>query len=741
MPPNLLNRVLRIFNLAAAVAAVCALAAVGWYGWRPLAKTSGSAEAPVLARVTIARDSLGVPHIRAASEADVLFAQGYATAQDRLFQMEAMRRLAAGTLAEVLGPAAVESDREARRLRLRRLAGAAYLTLPAAERAALAAYARGVEHFIATHRGRLPVEFTLLGYEPRPWSVVDCLLIGLHMFRTQTTTWKDELAKRNMLASGNREKVEFLFPARGGGEAQPGSNAWVVAGARTASGKPLLSNDPHLEWTLPGAWYMTRLQAGELDVSGVTIPGIPGILIGHNRRIAWGVTSLLFDVQDLYAEKIDDRTGRYVFKGQPEQARLEREFIEVAGGQRVELAQWVTRHGPLFVVDGEERLTLRWAAAEPGVVRLPILEIDRARNWQEFRAAVAKWRGPAFNFVYADVDGNIGYQVGGALPVRRKHRGDVPADGASGEAEWEGFIPFEELPQAYNPASGMIVTANQNPFPADYRYAVNGNFAPPDRQRQIRDLLGARGQWKAEEMLAVQTDVYSGFSQRLAGELTAAHDRRKPSNPILPEPVRLLRDWNGQMHQDMPAPFLAAIAYQHLRKAAAESAAPGKGLAYEFSLAPAALERLLRERPSGWFRDWDEMLVRVLVDAVEECGRMQGSDPKRWRYGAYLRVSLVNPVVQRVPWIGPWFNVRNAPMSGSTTSVKQTTWRLGPSMRMTADPGDWDRSLLNLPLGQSGQVLSWHYRDQWKHYYAGRSFPMQFSKVDAPDVLELRPSQ
>jgi penicillin amidase len=741
MPHSPLNRILQVINYLVGALALTAVSAVAWYAWRPLPKTSGGVDAPVLARVSIARDKLGVPHIRASNEEDAIFAQGYATAQDRLFQMEGLRRLSSGTLAEIVGPAALESDRDARRLRLRRLAEAAYLTLLPEDRAGLAAYARGVNHFISTHRSGLPVEFTLMRFEPRPWSAVDSLLIGLHMFRTLTSTWKDEIAKRNLLAGGNREKVEFLYPVRGGGDAQPGSNAWAIAGARTASGKPLLSSDMHLEWSLPGVWYMTHLQGGSLDVSGVALPGVPGVIVGHNRRIAWGITNLQADVQDLYQEKFDDRTGRYEFRGHIEQARLEREVIEIKGAQRVELPLWVTRHGPIFIAESQDRLALRWVAAEPGALQVPVLAINRAGNWDEFKRAIARFHGPGSNFVYADVDGNIGYHAAGMLPVRRKHRGDLPVEGWSGEYEWDGFIPFEELPQAFNPPSGMIVSANENPFPPDFAYNINGNFAPNHRHRQIGHLLAARKEWKAVDLLAVQTDVYSSFSKALAVQLVAACDRRKVTNPALSEPVRLLREWNGQMHPDLAAPFVAALAYQHLRKAAGESASPGKGPLYEFNLAPVAIERLLREKPPGWFRDYDETLVRVLADAVDECVRIQGKDPGRWRYGLYLRISIVNPVVHQVPWIGPYFDLRDVQLGGSTTAVKQTTWRLGPSMRMNADLSDWDRSLLNLPIGQSGQVLSSHYRDQWQSYLSGRSFSMQFNKVEAGDVLELRPSR
>src|SRR5260221_1325798 len=470
--------------------------------------------------------------------------------------MNSLRRLAAGKLAEIIGAGALESDRDAQTLLLRPLAEGAQRTMPASDRAAMAAYARGVNAFIETHRNNLPLEFTLLGYQPRPWSVADSTLIGFHMFRTLTTTWRDEIVKSAMLARGDADKVNFLLPPRTGNEVQPGSNAWVVAGRLTASGKPILANDMHLEFSLPGIWYMAHLQAPGWNVAGVSLPGTPGIIVGHNDRIAWGITNLHFDVQDVYIERMDDKTGRYLFRGQAEQARAEREVILVKGAAPAEHLVWVTRHGPLLAGTGAERLSLRWSAAEPGVFQFPFLEIGHARNWREFTAAIARFPGPGSNFVYADVDGNIGYHAAGKMPIRKGWLGDLPVDGASGKFEWEGFIPFEELPAAFNPPSGLIVTANQNPVPADYAYAVNGNFASHFRSKQIRAMLAARTGWKPEDMLAIQKDVYSGFSHFLAQALAGAYDKRKAANPSLTDAVAMLRGWNGQMEHNQPCPLL-----------------------------------------------------------------------------------------------------------------------------------------------------------------------------------------
>ncbi|MGD0497739.1 MAG: penicillin acylase family protein [Bryobacteraceae bacterium] len=740
MTHSAVARIVRYVNIAIAIALTAALALVYWYAWRPLAQRSGAVTAPVSAAVAVSFDARGVPHIRAGALEDALFVQGYVTAQDRLFQMDGLRRAAAGELAEVLGPAYLDADRDARRLRMRRIAESAYASLPPHDRAALAAYARGVNDFLATHRARLPLEFTLLAYQPRPWSVVDSILVCLYMYRDLTNSWRDELSKRTMLAAGDKRKVEFLFPVGAGAGPQPGSNAWAVAGSRTASGKPLLSNDIHLEYSIPGIWYMAHLQAPGLDVAGVALPGLPGVISGHNRRIAWGVTNLEFDAQDLYIEKFDDRTGRYEYRGQIEQARAEREFIRVKGQAPAEQIVWVTRHGPVFASEGATRMALRWVAAEPVVWQYPILDIDRAQNWGEFTAALARFPGPGQNFVYADVDGNIGSHAAGKLPIRRGYRGDVPVDGSSGDFDWEGFIPFEQLPATFNPPSGIVASANQDVFPADYRYPVNGAFDPAFRARQIENRLAARNNWRAEDLLAVQNDIYSAFDKFFAGQLVAAYDRRDARNSALDPAVDLLRRWNGQMDKNQAAPFLVALAYQYVRTAAAESAAPASGPRYEFSLAAVAIERLLRERPAGWFLDYDGMLLRALADAVEEGRRMQGPDPQRWQYGAYSRISVRNPVVHQLPLVGPYFDLGPVPMSGSGRTIRQFARGLAPSMRMDADLAEWDRSLLNIQIGQSGQALSSHYRDEWDAWYNARSFPMQFRKIEPSSVLEFRPN-
>lgn len=723
-----LNRVLKYINYLIAAGVIALLGAVYWFGYRVLPQTSGWSAAPVSAAVTIRRDGQGVPHIEARSLDDVFFAQGYAVAQDRLFQMEMGRRLAAGELAEVVGARAVESDLEARRLRMRRLASMHAASLPPADRAPVAAYARGVNHFIDTHRDRLPVEFAMLRMDPAPWTVTDSMLVGLWMYRSMTDSYKDEIAKRNVLASGaDAAMIQRLFPSRTGGEPLLGSNAWAVSGRLTKSGKPILANDPHLGFSMPSIWYQVHLKAPGLDVAGGALPGLPGVAIGHNQHIAWGITNLGFDVQDLYQEA----------NGVP--ARQEQEVVRVAGGGKAELTYLVTGHGPVLVNEGGVALSLRWMAAEPGTLTYPFVELNQASNWAEFRHALERYPGPGFNFVYADREGNIGLQVAGRLPVRKKP-GELPQPPGAAADEWAGVIPFAELPSIFNPPSGMVITANQNPFPADYRYPVNGIFAPHYRARQIEAMLTRGKAWEPAGMLRIQGDIYSDFSRFLARQMVAAFQTRGATNPALTEAVERLAKWDGQMKADSPEALLTALAFQHLRKTVAERVAPGQsGSLLQTGMAASVLEGLLRERSASWFPDFDQVLVRVLLDAVEEGRRMQGNTMSKWSYGAYNQLRLEPPVLSSLPYFGKWFAMKPVYLSGSATTVKQTTPRVGPSMRFVADLADWDNSLMNILVGQSGQALSSHRTDQWKTYWDGQSLRMQYQRVEGGDTLTLSP--
>lgn len=734
-----MSRILRAVNALLILLVLGAAGAVLWFVWLPTPKTSGEISAPTAKPVRIVRDSLGIPHIFAENLDDALFAQGFATAQDRLWQMDTMRRLAAGELSEVVGKATLELDRKARRLGMRAIVRQWLSSMPSKDRAMLAAYARGVNHYIETNRGKWSPEFALLGYEPRPWLITDTLLCALQMHRTLSGNWEQDLLKARMLAHGDAEKVEFLFPNRIGDEPMPGSNAWAISGSRSTTGKPVLANDPHLEWTLPSTWYEIQLQAPDLNVAGASLPGLPAVVIGHNEHIAWGITALQFDNQDLYIENIDLRTGVFSFRGQRGQAHRDVELIAVKGDRPAEETVYTTVHGPLIHAGGNTQMALRWGTATSEPFHFPLIDLDRAHNWTEFRAALSQLSSPNINVIYADVDGNIGWQVAGRLPLRKGFHGDVPIDGTSGGVEWSGYVPFDQLPSYFNPRSGILVSANQNGFPADTPYPVEGFFASTQRARQITARLLSKPRWKPEEMLRIQTDLYADDLKYFADQAVRAVEKRGDQNPFAREGVQLLKTWNGQMNKEQPAPFLASLLFQHLRRSMTDRAAPKEAADYKPYIAHSVLEKLLRERPKGWFNDYDLWLATSLADAVEEGKRMQGRNPSKWRYGAMNELSLAQPVAKVIPFVSSFYNIGPVPMDGSGTTIKATSERLGPSMRFVADTSNWDASLMNLTVGESAHFFSGHYKDQWKHYYYGQSFPLEFNKVKGTGTLTLRP--
>lgn len=732
-------RVLGFVNRLLVALFVAALVAGWWVFIRTLPAAGGSLPSPVGAEVRIVRDELGVPHIEAKSIEDAYFGQGYATAQDRLWQMDMTRRIGSGELSELLGPQAVETDSKQRKLRLRRLARSASRLLDAQDRKLLAAYSRGVNHFIETARGRWAPEFMALRYEPRPWLIEDTLLCGLVMDLTLTSTADEELRKQKALAAAaDKSLMERLYPLRTSPAFRPGSNAWAVSGTRTATGKPLLANDMHLGWNMPDTWHMAHLKAPGLNAAGVTLPGVPGIIVGHNDQIAWGITNLQTDSQDLYVERMDARTGVYEHKGQRLAAAREVEWIAVKGAKPVQLLNLITVHGPVHTVADGKIYSIRWTGAEIANYRFPIHAVNVARDWQQFRQALSGWTGPALNFVYADTAGNIGYQAAGRVPKRVGYNGDLPSDGASGEQEWQGYLAFEELPSSFNPASGVLATANQNPFPAET--AVNGYFGSYFRAKQIRDRLTSRGGWDTGLTLRLQTDIYSGYLRYLAAECASAAGRKPgPLAEAARAGAALLKGWDGQMKVDSAPAYLAFLAEKAIRRALLQRAAPKSELALQEMGTGEVIEGLLRERPKQWFADWDETLATALGEAVEEGRRTQGKNLEKWRWGRENEFTLRHPVAGNVGWLGAYFNLGPVELPGAASTVKQTSKTFSPSQRFVADLANLDRSVMNIRFGESAHRLSGHYKDQWDAYLSGRSFPLQFGRVEAKRTLILQP--
>lgn len=737
-------RLLRIVNISIAILAVLIAFAVYWYAFRPLPKISGEIVAPIRATATIQRDRRGIPHIQAASWQDAIFLQGYATAQDRLWQMDGLRRFGAGELAEVFGPSALPQDERSRGMQMKAMAERNSHALDPETRAVFAEYARGVNYFIDTNRDKYSLEFSLPGhrYDPKPWTIADSIVVGLVMARDMTDLSNDDFERGALLnAFTDPAKFRTLYPPVEGQYVAPGSNAWAVSGSHSVDGKPLAANDPHLRYGIPGTWHLVHLKAPGLNVSGAALPGVPGVITGHNEQIAWGVTNLGADVMDLYVENMDERTGRYIFQGKAEQAQLDRQFIAVKGQKPVELATWVTRHGPVIIRQNGKTYSMKWSAADG--FGYPFFDLDRAQNWTEFRAALNKFWVPGQNFIYADRAGNIGYQATGGVPIRKNFDGNVPLDGSSGQFEWGGYIPFEQLPSVYNPAGGLIVTANQDPFPPRYSYTVDGGFADQYRADQIKARLLAKPKLTVSDMLAIQKDVFSAYDYFLGQQAIAACAKSSPKDDVVRQAVDVLRVWNGQMDKDEAAPFIAELLSGELRTSLVSLNLRSGQQSVTPRVLPkqGVVEQLLRSRPTGWVAhdDWDAWLLANLGTALSHGRQEQGSPVSKWRWGKQMQWNVAHPFGKELPFVNGFFDIGPIPMSGGPTTVKQTSLTLGPSERMVVDLSNLDESVQNIPFGESGAVASSHYKDEWPAYYAGKSFPMEFDHVTAEDTLHIRP--
>jgi penicillin G amidase len=746
--------------------------------------------AGISAPVSVTRDAHGVPTIESATLDDLLFAQAYVTAQDRLFQMDLMRRAATGELAEVVGDIALDHDRRQRILGIRAMAEKGVLAATAEDHQQYEAYARGVNAFINSRRDKLPLEFRILGYSPRPWTMQDSVAIGYQMVQTLSLGPSEAITREKVLAKLGPELTADLYvntswrdhpptaPAPALDAVPPaqssvprslatvfspssfsrllspsiepmlpddpvrlGSNNWVVSGTHTTTGKPLLSNDMHLGHQMPNLWYEAHLKSGDLDVAGVTLPGCPYVIVGHNRRVAWGFTNVGPTVEDLYVETFNDK-GEYLTPDGWKKPESRSEVIHVKGKPDVTITVQVTRHGPIVsdLSPGEtRRLALRWTLYDG--VRNPFFRVDLAQNWQDFRKALSGFDAPGQNVVYADVDGNIGYQATGKIPIRASGAGSLPADASNNAHEWTSYIPFEKLPSVLNPASGIIGTANGRITPDGYPYSISTQWEAPWRTDRIYRVLGSGKKFSASDMLALQTDVYSELDRFVADKLVYAIDHAKAPSSQTRKAADILREWNGQMTADSPAPTIVSKSRVELKRLLLEpklGAAPESGeisrstlnwKSYTWQLQTVWLESVLTRQPSQWlpsgYSDYNELLAAAVDSALKQAPADLGS----WKFGPQNTVTIQNPVLGKIPILRRWTGPGEQPQSGSGYTVKAAGRNHGPSERFTADLSNLDASTLNVVTGQSGNFLSPYYMDQWQAWYTGYTFVLPFSKL------------
>ena len=802
---------------------ILAGATAWWFVYRPLPQLSGSLFLPGLQQsVTVDRDGWGVPHIRAASVEDLAEAQGYVMAQDRLWQMDVLRRVARGQLSEILGARTIEIDKEFRTMGLGRAADREATLLEPDARKIMEAYARGVNQFIQQHQSSLPLEFSLLRYRPQPWQPSDTLAISGYMYRTLTSTWERELNRAKVTQRAGAERAKDLFsiespldhfvvgdpdvPNDGSqrsatdpdedddDDIEPdtvlkaglngsrmldalddspditsaldesvqdflaesrseirqglGSNNWVVSGVHTATGKPLLANDPHLELMIPSIWYEVHLTAPGWNVKGFSLPGAPMVIIGHNERIAWGFTNSGVDVQDLYIERFNPAsTAEYRVNGKWAKAQVLDEAIRVKGQPDERLQITITRHGPIVRREGDIGYAMRWTATEPGGLTNSYSWLGKARNWKEFRETMNRVWGPGQNAVYADVEGNIGYVMAARVPIRKKGHGEVPVPGDTDDYEWTGYIPFEQLPQALNPESGLIVTANARVVGPNYKPYLTDRWEEPYRTARIYDLLHDRHDLRAEDMLKVQTDAYSYPHVFLAEQLLAATKTAKPKDARAQRLIDGLKDWNGIADAHSPeVSFLNAM-----RSAALDlllEPVLGTDTALYQWRSTTFLQRILTDRPSKWlsatYKNYDELLAAAADRAVSKLAEQSKSERSEdWAWEKFNSLDMFHPL-GREGLLKIFLSITDKPQSGTLYSVRAPTKTHGPSMRFVANPSNWDESILLITAGQSGQLGSSHYSDQFSFWYEGKPIFAPFSEAAevgaTKHTLTLKPS-
>ncbi len=848
---------LRILYYAVCMLLVALIAGVWclyWVAQSALPQLDGSVAVPgISSKVRVVRDEHGVPTIEAATLEDLFFAQGYVTAQDRLWQMDMMRRAAAGELSEVIGEDKVKMDRAERILGLRIAAERAEknMSLSVRDRAYFEAYARGVNAFLESHRDRVALEFRLLKYTPRPWTVTDSLEVGallvqylnhysyaralqrekiLAKLGPELTadlyvnfSWRDrpptevrrmdedpaakrgdedddddeevdpeggksrlisalaathvpqglKSARENFSRPSGTNSASPLSPALkrraiisrpSGAEYfsgieyyddsfRPGSNNWVVSGQHTVSGKPLLSNDMHLDHQMPNLWFAAHLKtkSGDFDVAGVTLPGVPFVMAGHNRRIGWGFTNVGPTVEDDFIEEFNAQ-GQYKTPAGWVDAQHRQETIHVKGKPDVTFDVVTTRHGPIVtdLIPGETRkIALRWTLQDG--MGLMFFDVDSAENWDQFRKAFSTFSAPGQNVVYGDVDGHIGYQATGRVPIRAAGDGSLPVGGSDDAHEWKGFIPFDEMPHVYDPPEGILATANGRIAPDGYKYSIATEWDAPWRTDRIYRVLESGKKFAPADMLALQMDVSSTYDRFCADKFVYAIDHAANASDRAKRAAEILRDWDGRMSADSAAPTIETKARQELArlllepKLGAAPLGPDRGVlswkSYRWGMSSVWLENVLTKQPARWlppgYSDYGSLLTaalenvvaqsRVVLDNPAADYSLAPSDLNRWKWGGKYPVEIEHPVLSRLPLIGRFTGPGLHPQSGSGQTVKQVGRGFGPSERATWNFANFDESTLNLVTGESGIFLSPYYMDQWAAWYGGSTFAFPFS--------------
>ena len=816
-------------KVLAAILLLAAMTAAGAYVYlrRSLPVVNGAIQVSgISAPVDIVRDADDIPHIFGATKADALFGLGYAHAQDRLWQMEFQRRIGNGRLCEIFGDATLAEDRFLRTVGFGRAAQSAWERLPSDARAEVNAYVAGVNAFIATHHGsELPPEFSVLRFEPEPWTGEDVIVWvkmmawdlsanytfellrhdldarvgparagellppypdnGLTIVRGTPTVVGRDFSPANSVPSGVTRNVapdswsaafaaglghpdslvrDFLLRSR---TEALGSNNWVVDGTHTASGKPLLANDPHLATKMPSLWYLAHVTAGDFDVIGATLPGAPAVAIGRNRYIAWGETNVAADVEDLYREHLTADGQAAAFRGVDEPIRTIKETIKVKGAAPVDVDVRITRHGPL-VSDAinantaasktepkapiREALAFRWTALDDDdTTVVAFLKLNDAKNWREFTDAMKAFVVPSQNFVYADTDGHIGYYAPGHIPIRQNGTGGAPADGWTGDAEWTGWIPFDELPHAYDPPAHFIVTANNRPMPASYGHFIALEYPNPYRAQRITDLLTERiasgRRLTPEDFHAIQGDTMSLHARELLPMLLT-HVR--PAAAIDKDAFDEVRRWNYDARGSSAAPAIFNAWFLHLARDIVGDELGEYALeSYRgrFSFVTRFVENLLNGSGNAAWCDnvatpqhetCDDEVTAALHDGVASLAKQLGNSVSTWRWDAVHRAVFPHQGLDTVPVLHTLLS-RSMPNGGDYSTVNVGPVDVDnlyqqisiPGYRQIVDLSPANDSRFIEAGGQSGHFLSPHYDDYLKDWQTVNYRRMRMTRAEA----------
>ncbi|MFY9824623.1 MAG: penicillin acylase family protein [Thermoanaerobaculia bacterium] len=758
------------------------------------------AVAGLSAPVEIVRVEPGVPHIYAKNAHDLFFAQGYVHAQDRLWQMEFNRILGQGRLSALFGEGALDIDKAMRVLGLTRAAAQDWQVLSPTTRSFLAAYSDGVNAYLSTHRGRLPIEFTLLGVDPRPWTPVDSLTWGKMMSLNLSQNHPFEILRAHLIAKLGEPVARRLMspypasapvivppgvhgyaelavphptPSRlaalaalgrisGNGPAW-GSNGWVVAGSRTASGRPLLANDTHLGLQMPSIWYQVGLHGGGYDEVGFSFPGMPFVVIGHNRRIAWGITNLCADVQDLYLEKLDDpaHPRRYQYQGGWRDLAIRREEIAVKGKPNLVLEVRETLHGPIIndaipELKGSLPAAIRWPALAGTHLVDALAALNLAHDWASFHQALAAWETPSVNFVYADVDGHIGYQSTARVPVRVPgHQGLVPVPGWDGRSEWQGFIPYEEMPYSLDPPAGFIVTANNKVVGDDYPHFLAYDMADPYRAQRLTDLLAAGHRFTREGLRAIQAETLGLPAAAMRPYLLAV----PPAGGLESRALAAVRSWDLRYEPESVGATVYEVWYWYLlQDVLSDELGPDVFKEYQtvgLSQIPSIVDLmshpddpLFDDRRTPAVEHRDDIVRRSLTHAVAWLAQRYGKDPAGWTYGKVHSITFVHaPLGQSgIAPLERLFNSATFLARGTAFTVDAAmadvtapfAVNFGTSQRAIVDLADLEASTWVNSTGQNAQLWHRHREDQIPKWEAIEDYPMTFGEAAVRAHTEAR---